>query len=136
MIYNPPVHLTASAPTRIDLAGGTIDIWPLYLFHDGAATLNAAISLRAHVEVAARTDGRVELRSVDTDRTVSAARWSDLDGAGDLALLALLARQYQLDNATLTTRDGSPSIAVRVRLPAWVRLALKVAVPLSPGVKV
>jgi D-glycero-alpha-D-manno-heptose-7-phosphate kinase len=103
------VRVTASAPTRIDLAGGTIDIWPLYLFHDGASTLNAAISLRAHVEVADRTDGRVELHSVDTDRTVSAARWSDLDGAGDLALLALLARHYQLDNATLTTRGESPA---------------------------
>ena len=103
------MRVTASAPTRIDLAGGTIDIWPLYLFHDGASTLNAAISLRAHVEVTARTDGRVELRSVDTDRTVNAARWSDLDGAGDLALLALLARHYQLDNATLTTRGESPA---------------------------
>ena len=103
------MRVTASAPTRIDLAGGTIDIWPLYLFHDGASTLNAAISLRAHVEVAARTDGRVELRSVDTDRTVSAARWSDLDAGGDLTLLALLARHYQLDNATLTTRGESPA---------------------------
>ena len=35
--------IVSSAPTRIDLAGGTIDIWPLYLFHDGAATVNAAI---------------------------------------------------------------------------------------------
>src|SRR5262245_38052161 len=72
--YNSPVRLTSSAPTRIDLAGGTIDIWPLYLFHEGASTLNAAISLRAHVDVSARTDGRVELRSIDTDRNVSAAR--------------------------------------------------------------
>jgi D-glycero-alpha-D-manno-heptose-7-phosphate kinase len=103
------VRVSSSAPTRIDLAGGTIDIWPLYLFHDGASTLNAAISLRAHVEVASRTDGRVELRSVDTDRTVSAARWSDLDGAGDLALLARVARHYQLENATLTTRGESPA---------------------------
>jgi D-glycero-alpha-D-manno-heptose-7-phosphate kinase len=103
------VRVSSSAPTRIDLAGGTIDIWPLYLFHDGASTLNAAISLRAHVDVTSRTDGRVELRSVDTDRTVSAARWSDLDGAGDLALLARVARHYQLDNATLTTRGESPA---------------------------
>lgn len=98
-----------SAPTRIDLAGGTIDIWPLYLFHDGASTLNAAISLRAHARVEARTDGRVELRSIDTNRVVCADRWSDLDGAGDLSLLALLARHYQLANATLTTRGESPA---------------------------
>src|SRR5205814_1552297 len=42
--YNAPVRIVSSAPTRIDLAGGTIDIWPLYLFHDGALTLNAAIA--------------------------------------------------------------------------------------------
>jgi len=101
--------VTSSAPTRIDLAGGTIDIWPLYLFHDGASTLNAAISLRAHAEIIARADGRIELRSIDTDRVVSAARWEDLDGGGELSLLALLARYFQLENATLTTRGESPA---------------------------
>jgi D-glycero-alpha-D-manno-heptose-7-phosphate kinase len=103
------VRLTASAPTRIDLAGGTIDIWPIYLFHDGATTLNAAISLRAHVEIASRQDGAIELRSVDTDRTVRATHWSALDGTGELSLLALLARHYRLENATLTTRGESPA---------------------------
>ena len=99
----------SSAPTRIDLAGGTIDIWPLYLFHEGACTLNAAINLRAHARVDARDDGRVELRSVDTDRAVSAAHWSELDGSGELSLLALLARHYRLEGATLTTRGESPA---------------------------
>jgi D-glycero-alpha-D-manno-heptose-7-phosphate kinase len=103
------VRLISSAPTRIDLAGGTIDIWPLYLFHDGATTVNAAISLRAHAQLEPRTDGRVELRSIDTDRTVSAAHWSALDGDGDLSLLALLARHYALENATLITRGESPA---------------------------
>jgi hypothetical protein len=45
--YNCAVRIETSAPTRIDLAGGTIDIWPLYLFHPGAQTINAAISVRA-----------------------------------------------------------------------------------------
>jgi D-glycero-alpha-D-manno-heptose-7-phosphate kinase len=91
------------------LAGGTIDIWPLYLFHEGATTLNAAISLRAHVEVEARTDGAVELRSIDTDRTSRAKHWSELDDTNELSLLALLARHYRLENATLTTRGESPA---------------------------
>jgi len=103
------VRLTSSAPTRIDLAGGTIDIWPLYLFHDGASTVNAAISLRAHVEVDARAGGGVELRSIDTDRTVVAPSWNDLEAGGGLALLALLARHYRLENTTLTTRGESPA---------------------------
>ena len=103
------MRTVSSAPTRIDLAGGTIDIWPLYLFHDGAVTLNAAISLRAHVEIESRDDGRLELTSLDTNRSQSAGHWSELDGSGDLPLLALLARHYQLENATVTTRGESPA---------------------------
>jgi D-glycero-alpha-D-manno-heptose-7-phosphate kinase len=103
------VRTTSSAPTRIDLAGGTIDIWPLYLFHDGASTVNAAISLRAHADVESRADGRVELRSIDTGRTAAASDCDALDIGGDLALLALLARHYRLSGATLTTRGESPA---------------------------
>jgi D-glycero-alpha-D-manno-heptose-7-phosphate kinase len=103
------VQTAASAPTRIDLAGGTIDIWPLYLFHEGASTLNAAISLRAHVRIEPRTDGRIELVSVDTDRHSVAQHWTELSASNELSLLALLARHYQLENATLTTRGESPA---------------------------
>jgi D-glycero-alpha-D-manno-heptose-7-phosphate kinase len=102
------VSIVASAPTRIDLAGGTIDIWPLYLFHEGASTLNAAISLRAHARIEARADGLIELRSEDTNRQSRAAHWSELSGSDTLPLLALLARHYRLENATLITRGESP----------------------------
>jgi D-glycero-alpha-D-manno-heptose-7-phosphate kinase len=101
--------LTSSAPTRIDLAGGTIDIWPLYLFHDGATTLNAAISIRAHAQIEARAGGGIELVSVDTGRRVQAESWQDVASSGNLPLLALLARHYRLENATLTTRGESPA---------------------------
>ncbi len=103
------MRIATSAPTRIDLAGGTIDIWPLYLFHAGALTLNAAISLRAHAYLEARDDGAVALQSIDTHRSTQAPHWSQLDGGGALSLLALLARHYQLENATLTTRGESPA---------------------------
>ena len=59
------VLIESSAPTRVDLAGGTIDIWPLYLFHPGAATVNFAISLRAHCQIKTRDDGRIVLESRD-----------------------------------------------------------------------
>jgi D-glycero-alpha-D-manno-heptose-7-phosphate kinase len=101
--------LTASAPTRIDLAGGTIDIWPLYLFHDGAMTLNTAINLRAHVTIDRRTDGRIAIRSIDTGSQIDAACWFDLPLPGDLPLLSFLARHFELENATLTTRGESPA---------------------------
>jgi D-glycero-alpha-D-manno-heptose-7-phosphate kinase len=59
------VIIEASAPTRADLAGGTIDIWPLYLFHAGAMTVNFALSLRAHVHIETRDDDRLILESRD-----------------------------------------------------------------------
>ncbi len=61
--------IESSAPTRVDLAGGTIDIWPLYLFHPGAATVNFAISLLASCRIETRSDERIILES--RDRKVS-----------------------------------------------------------------
>jgi D-glycero-alpha-D-manno-heptose-7-phosphate kinase len=101
--------ITTSAPTRIDLAGGTVDIWPLYLFHERAQTLNAAISLRAHVQIAPRSDGRVRLESIDTQRIVEVASWRDLQGLTDLPLLSKLAYFFRAENLTMTTRGESPA---------------------------
>src|SRR5215211_6620787 len=61
--------IDSSAPTRVDLAGGTIDIWPLYLFHPGASTVNFAINHRASCHIETRDDGRIVLES--RDRKVS-----------------------------------------------------------------
>ncbi|MBS1964012.1 MAG: hypothetical protein JST04_17500 [Bdellovibrionales bacterium] len=41
----------AKAPTRIDLAGGTVDIWPIYLFLNRATTVNLAIDLYAETDL-------------------------------------------------------------------------------------
>jgi D-glycero-alpha-D-manno-heptose-7-phosphate kinase len=57
--------IEATAPTRVDLAGGTIDIWPLYLFHPGATTVNFAISLYASCRIETRDDDRIILESRD-----------------------------------------------------------------------
>src|SRR4029079_14649353 len=57
----------ATAPTRIDLAGGTLDIWPLYLFHPGAVTVNCAIDRRAWCRVDTGHEG-VRIESKDTLR--------------------------------------------------------------------
>ena len=102
-------QISSSAPTRIDLAGGTLDIWPLYLFHEHAQTLNAAISLRAHAEITERTDGRIRLESIDTSKTVEVARWQDLADGQGLPLLSRLAYFFRAENLTLRTRGESPA---------------------------
>ncbi|HKP36345.1 MAG TPA: hypothetical protein VJT71_05765 [Pyrinomonadaceae bacterium] len=73
--------IESSAPTRVDLAGGTIDIWPLYLFHPGAMTVNFALSLLASVRIETRDDRRVILES--RDRGVSFE--TTVDQIGELA---------------------------------------------------
>jgi D-glycero-alpha-D-manno-heptose-7-phosphate kinase len=61
--------IESSAPTRVDLAGGTIDIWPLYLFHPGATTVNFSLSLRANCHIETRDDDRIILESKDRNVT-------------------------------------------------------------------
>src|SRR5437868_6292973 len=73
--------IESSAPTRVDLAGGTIDIWPIYLFHPGASTVNFALSLRASVRIETRDDDRIILESRDRGIRLESA----LDCIGDLA---------------------------------------------------
>jgi D-glycero-alpha-D-manno-heptose-7-phosphate kinase len=103
------VRIDTSAPTRIDLAGGTLDIWPLYLFHPGAQTVNAAISLRARARIEPRTDGRIVIQSLDTGATVEAARWQELRDRQELRLLSLLAHFFRARGLTLTTTSESPA---------------------------
>src|SRR5260370_3471117 len=59
--------IESKAPTRVDFAGSTLDIWPLYLFHPGAVTLNAAISLYSScaIETHPSDDNRIKLVSRD-----------------------------------------------------------------------
>ena len=103
------MRISASAPTRIDLAGGTIDIWPLYLFHPGAQTLNAAISLRAKATIETRPDERIVINSLDTGVTVEADGWQELRGRRELRLLSLLAHFFEARGVTLTTSCESPA---------------------------
>ena len=129
-MYDFAVHIHASAPTRIDLAGGTLDIWPLYLFHEGAQTLNAAISLRASCDLRSRADRRLVIVSEDSNERVEADHWSQLRDTHDLRLLGKLLHFFQAEGLELTTRSDSPvgagiagssalNIAVCGALNAW-----------------
>lgn len=101
------MDIVSSAPARIDLAGGTYDIWPLYLFHDGAQTINAAISVRAHCRLSTRRDHRIRLVSEDTGEQVEASDPSEL-GTDQLALIARFARHFGARGLDVITRSESP----------------------------
>lgn len=59
------MKITSKAPCRVDLAGGTLDIWPLYLYHVNAVTVNVAIDRYATCELETREDSAIVLRSHD-----------------------------------------------------------------------
>jgi D-glycero-alpha-D-manno-heptose-7-phosphate kinase len=124
------VYIESSAPTRIDLAGGTLDIWPLYLFHEGAQTVNAAISLRARCSIRPRAGQGLTIISDDTGNRVEVAHWSELRDNSDLRLLGRLLHYFQAEALELHTRSDSPfgagiagssalNIAVCGALMAW-----------------
>jgi D-glycero-alpha-D-manno-heptose-7-phosphate kinase len=102
------VEVHSSAPTRLDLGGGTLDIWPLYLFHPGAQTVNVAIGLRAACTVSSTDDGSVRVHSEDTGHTLTANHWNAIDTTGQNRLLAHLVRFFETDGIQLTTRATSP----------------------------
>lgn len=53
----------AQSPTRVDLAGGTIDLPPLYLFHYPAPTINIAIDIKTQALI--RASKKFEIISHD-----------------------------------------------------------------------
>jgi D-glycero-alpha-D-manno-heptose-7-phosphate kinase len=59
------MKITAKSPCRVDMAGGTLDIWPLYLFHDNAVTVNFAVNRYTSCELSTRNDKTIILRSED-----------------------------------------------------------------------
>lgn len=91
------MKIETRAPTRIDLAGGTLDIWPLYLFHTGAVTVNCAITRYAFCRIEERANPAIELISRDTRKR---ERFPSFDALArsqryTLPLLAHLVRHFR-----------------------------------------
>src|SRR5712664_2524850 len=106
--------IESKAPTRVDFAGSTLDIWPLYLFHPGSLTLNAAISLYASciIETLPAGDKRIKLVSRDIKREEGFASFDTLVKTKryHLPLLAEIVKFFQPEGGfTLTTDSEAPA---------------------------
>ena len=104
-----PMPVRVESATRIDLAGGTLDIWPLYLFLEDPVTVNMAIDLMTVAEVGVLPGSlRITLQTDDLGQTVRATSTAELDLNGPLGLLARLVAFFR------------PQGGVRVRTAASV----------------
>jgi len=100
----------ASAPARIDLAGGTLDIWPLNLMFDNPVTLNMAVSLRAFATVTLRKDKKIKLVSEDGQLKKEFPSIRSIKHDHPLGLLSRIAEHFIEPGigVTIITRSEAP----------------------------
>ncbi len=104
-------EIQIKSPTRVDLAGGTLDFWPLYLFLNDPVTVNVAIDIFTYADLREGSGKTIELESKDLkakktyDDLEAALR--DTEPAFDLVRAHL--RYWQPKKGfTLSTRSESP----------------------------
>jgi D-glycero-alpha-D-manno-heptose-7-phosphate kinase len=101
--------LIAETPARVDLAGGTVDLYPLSAFLGGSFTVNAAIEVRSRVVLAPRADGAFRLASEDLDACIEAPSLEALAPGSPLELVALALRFWRpRTGLDVVTRNEAP----------------------------
>ena len=106
------MKIQAQAPCRVDLAGGTLDIWPLYLYHARAVTVNFAVNRYTSCVIESRGDSKIVLRSRDLGKEESFESLDELRAARkyQLPLLAYLVKFFAPDTGiTLDTNSEAPA---------------------------
>ena len=102
------VTMRVESPCRADLAGGTLDIWPLGMLHPGSVTVNAAIPVLVRMDVdLGAPEGEVW-------HAVGDSEWRHLD-------------------ASLATTDLSAAVAFAVRPTGGVRIRVHSQASLGSG---
>ncbi len=95
----------ARARCRVDLAGGTLDIWPIGLLHPGARTVNVAVDLPVSVEVRRLAAG---FRVVQGSRAVEAATAAALGEHPEAALVAAALDALEVPPVEVHLASASP----------------------------
>lgn len=96
------------APVRADFAGGTLDLWPLYLFHPGSRTVNVAISYFAESEVCETGNGAIEIHLTDQQYRQTYESLAEMSNDPKAALLHRAVEHFRLSGIRITTRTDAP----------------------------
>jgi D-glycero-alpha-D-manno-heptose-7-phosphate kinase len=100
--------MRVESPCRADLAGGTLDIWPLGMLHPGSVTVNAAIPVMVRMDV--------DLGAPDDEvwHAIGDADWTRLD-------------------ASVATTNLSAAVAFAIRPAGGVRVRVFSQASLGSG---
>lgn len=102
---------SVQSPTRVDLSGGTLDLWPLYLFTHGAVTINIAIDIWTRAELTVSPDRQIVWESVDYNSKKTFASKEDCLAStdSDSLWLRILVRAFDPPSGFhLKTHSESP----------------------------
>jgi D-glycero-alpha-D-manno-heptose-7-phosphate kinase len=102
----PIPSYTATAPVRIDLAGGWTDVAP-FSEREGGLVVSAAISRRVTAMLEPGKEGML-IFAEDLQQAAKINRASDLDAMGDLQLHRAALRMYPVGPGTLRTKSEVP----------------------------
>ena len=96
-------------PNRVDIAGGTLDIYPLYLLVGDAMTVNAAIAVRSEVAVRPFRRGAARLVSGNFGIAATAADTHGFSLGGKMGLLSRALRHFPaVSGVEIRVRNEAP----------------------------
>ncbi len=90
---------------RVDLAGGTLDLWPIGLLHPGARTVNLAVDLAATVRL---QGGHGEYVVIQGESEIRANSAAELRAHPEGALVGVVAEALGLPPVTVELSSDSP----------------------------
>lgn len=99
------------SPMRFDLAGGTLDLWPIWAMLGKACTVNVSISLYSECEIVPLDGQKIEIDSRDFKKTWQFQNLNELLKSQDQDLLfyqAHVRHWLPKQGFRITTRSESP----------------------------
>ncbi len=104
------MRVRVSAPNRIDLAGGTTDIYPLYLLMSGGCAVNAAVDVSSVVELVPHETSDIHIHSKDLGESLRVESRDDLPEEGPLALVCRAIRAFPPPaGVSVRTKNEAPA---------------------------
>jgi D-glycero-alpha-D-manno-heptose-7-phosphate kinase len=105
------ITFTTKCPTRIDLAGGTLDLWPIWAMIEKCSTINVSISVYTSCEIKEREDTSIHIDSPDMKKKWVFTNKEELYSSSDDSVLffkAHIAHWNPSKGFEITTRSESP----------------------------
>src|SRR5882724_3391608 len=91
------MRIFSKSPCRVDMAGGTLDIWPLYLYHDNPVTVNFAVDRYTSATITTLDSPQIVMRSRDLNVDATYQSFEELSKATKhkLALIAYIVKFFK-----------------------------------------